>query len=553
MKSTIGERDKNETESSNGQSCTQEPKVYRYITDRFIFNLIDTPGIGDTRGVEADIENMKMVLKCLSNWNKIHGICILLKPNVPRLTISLRYCIEELLVNLHKNSIPNISVVFTNSCNTLYRPGDTMTVLKKLLDDVKDLNQNEIKLTGSNTFCIDNEAVRLLYAHQKGAEFEKDHIKNFSKSWKHTVNETYRLFEYISGLSPHFANETKATTHVRGTLTELSTLLAEMNDQILQNEKGCENQTRQLEALKSKLAEKQKQNSYEAECIENTPMNYPVTVCCGPNCIETVRIPNSDKQETFHKRICCSQCPLTNVAKNQIGEPNLRLCTAFGSNAFCQTCGCSWQTHMHIWYSQKRTTSKFSTHTNAEEINHLNLQIDAKSKYIAENEKKLVQLQKNYNLVFDLCHPYFEFLQQNSIIPLNSAIEEYLKLSIEELEKVLQPEDDRSEIESLQKLLAIQQQQKLIATCKTKNNSDLKIDFSNYTETISNLKNHETIGQKLKESASFQKLFETFESKVVEITPILEPEFVETKLKKEEGNNEAAENLPGKISSKRKP
>uniref|UniRef100_A0A914XYX9 AIG1-type G domain-containing protein n=1 Tax=Panagrolaimus superbus TaxID=310955 RepID=A0A914XYX9_9BILA len=201
MKPTVGERDQNEAESSTGQSCTQEPKVYRYITDTVAFNLIDTPGIGDTRGIQYDIENMKMVLKCLSNWKQIHGICILLKPNVPRLTLSLRYCIEELLVNLHKNSIPNISVVFTNSCNTLYRPGDTMTVLKKLFEDVKNSSQNTIHLSGANTFCIDNEAVRLLYAHQKGAEFEKDHIRNFSKSWNHTVNETHRLFKYIKGKS----------------------------------------------------------------------------------------------------------------------------------------------------------------------------------------------------------------------------------------------------------------------------------------------------------------------------------------------------------------
>uniref|UniRef100_A0A914R4G4 Uncharacterized protein n=1 Tax=Panagrolaimus davidi TaxID=227884 RepID=A0A914R4G4_9BILA len=37
MKSTVGEKDQNEAEASTGQSCTQEPKIYRYITDTVIF------------------------------------------------------------------------------------------------------------------------------------------------------------------------------------------------------------------------------------------------------------------------------------------------------------------------------------------------------------------------------------------------------------------------------------------------------------------------------------------------------------------------------------
>uniref|UniRef100_A0AC35GCV1 G domain-containing protein n=2 Tax=Panagrolaimus sp. PS1159 TaxID=55785 RepID=A0AC35GCV1_9BILA len=548
MKSTVGERDKNEAEASTGQSCTQEPKVYRYITDTVVFNLIDTPGIGDTRGIEYDIENMKMVLKCLSNWEKIHGICILLKPNVPRLTLSLRYCIEELLVNLHKNSIPNISVIFTNSCSTLFKPGDTMTVLKKLFEDIKSSSGNIIQLSGANIFCIDNEAVRLLYAHQKGVEVEKVHIKNCSTSWTRTVEETYRLFEYITKLSPHSSFETKATSQIRGTLDELSAILADKNDGVVQNKKAFEQQNQLLKMLKDNLVEKQKSTTFQAEHVQKVSLNYPITVCCGPNCIETIRIPNCEKQETFYKKICCPQCPLRNVNGGQIGESNLRQCTAFGSNGFCQSCGCSWQSHMQIRYYQRKTIGNFLSSVDHEEINHLNLQITAKSNYILQQKANLHHLQQRYSIIAALTQPFFEFLRHNSIIPFNSALEEYLEFSIEEREKILKPEDGRFKIESLQKLLAIHQQQKCFADCKDKlalraaNSSTQKITLLNYAQKITMLKNNELIGEELDASNIYQKLFETSEFKVIEI------------LTKIELNNNAADKSQenGSLSKKKK-
>uniref|UniRef100_A0AC34GN03 G domain-containing protein n=1 Tax=Panagrolaimus sp. ES5 TaxID=591445 RepID=A0AC34GN03_9BILA len=318
MKPTIGEKNQNEAEASTGQSCTQEPKVYRYITDTVAFNLIDTPGIGDTRGIEYDMENMKMIIECMSQWKEIHGICLLLKPDQHRLVKSFRYSIEELLINLHKNSIPNIAVIFTNSAKNFYRPGETLTVLKNLFEGIKGVTGSFIPLEDKNTFCIDNEAVRRLYAKYNGIKFDKN-------------------------------------------------------------------------------------------SIDNAPY-----ICCGQNCFETVKALNSVTPDKFFKHACCKQCPLKGITPDHVGHINLRECEAFKSDGNCKTCGCSWQLHMHFWYSQKKVFGNFSSSTNQESINILHKQIIDKAIYIEQLQKTLKLLEKYNQEVIELCGPFYEFLTENS-------------------------------------------------------------------------------------------------------------------------------------------
>lgn len=46
-----------------GQSSTQSVRSYSIVTASTILRLIDTPGIGDTRGIEKDRENFDNLLK----------------------------------------------------------------------------------------------------------------------------------------------------------------------------------------------------------------------------------------------------------------------------------------------------------------------------------------------------------------------------------------------------------------------------------------------------------------------------------------------------------
>ena len=141
-----------------GQSATQTTREYMFETDARRYHLIDTPGIGDCRGIGKDKENFENILEFLTLYNKINAVVVLLKPNNPRLTVAFRFCVVELLTHLHKSLVSNIIFAFTNSRGTFYKPGDSLPVLKELLQEYN----LKIDVSPSNYFCFDNEAFRYL-------------------------------------------------------------------------------------------------------------------------------------------------------------------------------------------------------------------------------------------------------------------------------------------------------------------------------------------------------------------------------------------------------
>ena len=173
--------DKNEIQSA-GKSATQECKVYTFVRDNTKIKLIDTPGVGDTRGIDQDKMNFQNILKTLSYLDELHGICILLKPNNSRLNIMFKFCIKELLTYLHRDASNNILFCFTNSRSTFYRPGDTMPVLRALLDE----SSIKIETSPDTVYCYDSEAYRFLAAIKNKShpvKFPSEERENFSKSW----------------------------------------------------------------------------------------------------------------------------------------------------------------------------------------------------------------------------------------------------------------------------------------------------------------------------------------------------------------------------------
>ena len=154
----IGKQDDNE-KLIQGKSATQGPRQYQFKVGNLRINLIDTPGIGDVDGIDKDKKNFANILAFLSNYPKIHAVCILLKPNQSRLTVAFRFCVLELLSHLHKSLVQNMIFCFTHTRATFYNPGETFESLEQLLANHGiniDLKKRK------NYFCFDNEAFRLL-------------------------------------------------------------------------------------------------------------------------------------------------------------------------------------------------------------------------------------------------------------------------------------------------------------------------------------------------------------------------------------------------------
>jgi hypothetical protein len=75
--------------------------------------MVDTPGMVDKDGLQQDQENFKHTLRYISKLEELNGIAILIEANQSRLTPAFKYCIGQLLTQLHKDAAKNIVFVFT--------------------------------------------------------------------------------------------------------------------------------------------------------------------------------------------------------------------------------------------------------------------------------------------------------------------------------------------------------------------------------------------------------------------------------------------------------
>lgn len=177
-----------------GDSATQESKVYTFPilgTDKML-RMLDTPGIGDTRGIKQDETNCDDILRKISQYDVLHAICILLKPNNARITAEFEFCLNQLLSRLEKSASQNIIFVFTNSRGTSYRPGDTFPALQRVLQNIKEKSHVDVPLKPENVFCLDNEAFRYLMAVKDGITFPQDEVELYEKSWNISRNKCLR-------------------------------------------------------------------------------------------------------------------------------------------------------------------------------------------------------------------------------------------------------------------------------------------------------------------------------------------------------------------------
>ena len=187
----------NENFDHPGQSVTQRCKSYVYPlqnSEGRKLRIIDTPGFGDTRGLDQDDRNMQHILEYINNLSHVNAICFLLKPNASRLDISFRTCLTQLFGLLGPNARNTIIFCFTNARSTFYSPGDTAPLIKKILTS---FTISDIPFKKENTFCFDNESFRYLVALQNNIQFNDMEKGDYENSWTTSVNQSHDLIDYI--------------------------------------------------------------------------------------------------------------------------------------------------------------------------------------------------------------------------------------------------------------------------------------------------------------------------------------------------------------------
>jgi GTPase SAR1 family protein len=318
----VGTPNKNENFADDGASSTQLCRSYLFQIGNRLVRLIDGPGVGDTRGVDHEARNFEHILNYISQYEHLNGICILLKPAITRLNIYFRYCIKELLRHLHINAKDNIMFVFTNSRSTFYKPGETVTILKVLLKELKDKTGVEVPFNVNNTFMFDNESFRFLAVCKQGLNFLMKDKKDYSDSWKKSVEEFIRLILRIHQCELHAVKDMQSLNEAQLLIHRLSRPIAEIATLIQEN-------IQMAQQYKQKLLNDQStevSSKIPQKIGKFVPLRERLTVCVNEKCTEVITV--AGERRINYKSNCHVGCSLHRVVQECIGHPVIKRCRA---------------------------------------------------------------------------------------------------------------------------------------------------------------------------------------------------------------------------------
>ncbi|KAJ8984982.1 hypothetical protein NQ317_016893 [Molorchus minor] len=487
--------DKNEYLDA-GVSATQDVKTYVFPIweGKAKVRLIDTPGMGDTRGIAQDDINCENILSYIG---QLRASCYLF----------------PILSRLDKSASKNIIFVFTNTRGTDYGPGDTFPILQEVVRDIESRPPNVKIPLNRNIFCFDNEGFRYLAAMKKDIEFDPFSKERYSESWKKSVEQCWGLIKYILGdaknppLKPHFIKSTSAINEARRMIVQLSQPLAEITQLIHDNLFVLKRHQDNLNINTNSLDDLKKKLFMPVINLDVIKLTQPVTVCAGPQCAEIYKV--GDKNKWHYKQRCHDPCYLINVPKEIIGSPELVHCAAMDRSRKCIKCSCDFSSHMHIYYMTKTKEDKIIDANVQKNINNKERVLQEAKRLLDDISIKLKELEQEHDVIIKCCAKFAHFLQNNAITPFSDHYNEYIEYMIVR-EKSLGVLCNMAVVHQLEKLKLEYDEAKksfdeALQLHKRLGESDVYITPQKIQDTIQDLYGLKHNGKKIKELYECQK------------------------------------------------
>ncbi|KAF8320499.1 hypothetical protein DL93DRAFT_2052816, partial [Clavulina sp. PMI_390] len=152
-------KESNEEGGSQGGSQTNAAQLYKLKSKNGIeVNILDTPGLADTRGLQRDeIHKKSIATQIKENIPSVNAVIILANGTVPRITVGTDYALNTLSALFPKTLASNIGFLFTNVSSPLswnFSLDTLPSVLKNaplyLLDNPVALQKKYEKLKGQS-------------------------------------------------------------------------------------------------------------------------------------------------------------------------------------------------------------------------------------------------------------------------------------------------------------------------------------------------------------------------------------------------------------------
>ncbi|XP_075779179.1 uncharacterized protein LOC112543713 isoform X2 [Pelodiscus sinensis] len=308
------------TNRSQAESQTSEVTAYEVNHTKgfqvpYSLTIIDTPGFGDTRGIDHDKEIIRKVQEFFSTpgaIDHIDAVCFVVQASLARLTHAQRYVFDSVLSVFGKNIKDNILILVT------FADGQTPPVLETIkradVPCAKDAQGNPVYFKFNNSALFSCNAA----ADEGSCNFDE-------MFWKMGARSMQTCFESLGNL------ETKSLTLTQEVLRErkeLEVAMEGLQPQIKAGLMKLEELRKTREALERHKGDMEANRNFEYEVEKTVPVQtdisgkgYYLTNCqqCHYTCHYPCIMPNDiDKhgcaaidRKTGRCMVCPGKCDWT--------------------------------------------------------------------------------------------------------------------------------------------------------------------------------------------------------------------------------------------------
>ena len=378
----------------------------------FPYNLtvIDTPGFGDTRGIQADKELVSQIKELFSispseqGITLIHGIGFVTQASLARLTPPQRYVFDSILSIFGRDISENVFLM------TTFADGQKPPVIEAARV-AKVPIQGVFKFNNSALFASTKEDGNGPTSSPGPGDNDED---NFDKMfWKMGFKSFERFFTHLKDVESKSLQLTKEVLKER---QELETILNGLQPQIRYG----------LQKLAELELEKRIMEKYEAEIAANKNFTYVVEI------EKMVKHPTQTGIHTTN----CLRCNFTCHLGCRIPQDkDKHKCWAMDDSGKCRICPqkCQWDSHFNNpYYFETETVSETRTLEDLKKKYHDATSGKSQKKTMMENIKKDLQdLQKQVLAMICQAQRSLKRLDEIALKPNPLSEVDYLDLLIQ--------------------------------------------------------------------------------------------------------------------------
>lgn len=196
---------KNEAGGSEKHSQTNKAMLYAFDSQNGVrVQILDTPGLADTRGIAQDEQHKESIAKAIqNNITTVDAVLILANGTVPRLGVATDYALSTLSSMFPITLDRNIGFLFTNVSSPLSWNFDEESLPEALRDNALYLLDNPV--------AMQDKYVREKQKMESKGKVNQNILRTLRESveegHKKALSELVRIFDWLDTLSPQPTND----------------------------------------------------------------------------------------------------------------------------------------------------------------------------------------------------------------------------------------------------------------------------------------------------------------------------------------------------------